>query len=164
MGLHQGSKCRWGIADPISLYSSQMLAGEKVVTNCCSGVFIAFVKGSNIVYGAYLIQTPTNRKRHTMASVSSISLSGMNAAQTQLDSSAHNIANSSTPEFRRQQVVQTEQKDAGVSTSLTKAADAGHALESDLVAQLQAKNAFLANLAVFKTSNQMAGALLDKTA
>ena len=37
-------------------------------------------------------------------------------------------------------------------------------MESDLVAQLQAKNAFLANLAVFKTSNQMAGALLNKTA
>ena len=29
-------------------------------------------------------------------------------------------------------------------------------------AQLQAKNSFLANLAVFKTSNQMAGALLDQ--
>ena len=99
-----------------------------------------------------------------MASISSISLSGMNAAQTHLDSSAHNIANNSTTEFRRQQVVQTEQKDGGIATALTKAADAGHALETDLVAQLQAKNAFLANLAVFKTSNQMAGALLDKTA
>ncbi len=99
-----------------------------------------------------------------MASISSISLSGMHAAQTHLDSSAHNIANSSTPEFQRQQVVQTEQKDAGVSTTLTKATFAGHALETDLVAQLQAKNAFLANLAVFKTANQMAGALLDKTA
>jgi hypothetical protein len=31
-----------------------------------------------------------------------------------------------------------------------------------MVAQLQAKNAFLANLAVFKTSNAMAGALLDR--
>lgn len=99
-----------------------------------------------------------------MASISSISLSGMNAAQTQLDSSAHNVANNSTPEFRRQQVVQTEQKDGGVSAAITRSANEGHALEADLVAQLQAKNAFLANLAVFKTSNQMAGALLDKTA
>jgi hypothetical protein len=32
------------------------------------------------------------------------------------------------------------------------------------VTQLQAKNAFLANLAVFKTSDKMAGALLDQTA
>jgi len=30
--------------------------------------------------------------------------------------------------------------------------------------QLQAKHAFLANLAVFKTSDKMAGALLDNTA
>ena len=99
-----------------------------------------------------------------MASVSSISLSGMNAAQALLDSSAHNVANSSTPEFRRQQVVQTEQKDGGVSAEIAKSENEGHALETDLVAQLQAKNAFLANLSVFKTSNQMAGALLDKTA
>ncbi len=99
-----------------------------------------------------------------MSSVLSISLSGMHAAQSLLDSSAHNVANSSTPEFRRQQVVQTEQKDGGVSSAIAKSANEGHALESDLVAQLQAKNAFLANLAVFKTGNQMAGALLDKSA
>lgn len=164
MGLHQGSKCRWGIADPTSLYSSQYVWGNKVVTNCNKDDFIAFVKDQNMDYGGRLIQSPTHRERNTMASISSISLSGMKAAQTQLDSSAHNVANSSTPEFRRQQVVQTEQKDGGVSTALTKAADTGHALETDLVAQLQAKNAFLANLTVFKTSNQMAGALLDKTA
>jgi hypothetical protein len=32
------------------------------------------------------------------------------------------------------------------------------------VAQLQAKNAYLANLSVFRTADRMAGALLDKTA
>jgi flagellar hook protein FlgE len=99
-----------------------------------------------------------------MASISSISLSGMNAAQTRLDSSAHNVANTETSGFRRQEVIQTEQKDGGVSAALTKSTVEGAALETDLVAQLQARNAFLANLAVFKTSNQMTGALLDKTA
>lgn len=99
-----------------------------------------------------------------MASTSSISMSGMNAAQTRLDSAAHNVANTNTVGFRRQEVVQTEQKDGGVSTSLTKATVEGSALETDMVAQLQAKNAFLANLALFKTSNQMVGALLDKIA
>ena len=99
-----------------------------------------------------------------MASVASISLSGMNAAQTRLDSSAHNVANTETTPFRRQEVIQTEQKDGGVSTSLGKSEVEGSALETDMVAQLQAKNAFLANLAVFKTSNQMAGALLDQKA
>jgi hypothetical protein len=41
-------------------------------------------------------------------------------------------------------------------------AQEGASLETDMVAQLQAKNSFLANLAVFKTSNAMAGVLLDK--
>ena len=97
-----------------------------------------------------------------MASISSISLSGMHAAQTQLDSSAHNIANNSTQDFRRQEVAQTEQKNGGVTTSLARSSTEGHALETDLVAQLQAKNAFLANLKVFKTSSKMTGTLLDE--
>ena len=99
-----------------------------------------------------------------MSSVSSISLSGMNAAQTRLDSAAHNVANTETTPFPRQEVIQTEQKDGGVSTALSKSTIEGAALETDMVAQLQAKNAFLANLAVFKTSNQMTGALLDQKA
>ena len=99
-----------------------------------------------------------------MSSVSSISLSGMRAAQTRLNASAHNVANIETTPFRRQEVVQTEQKDGGVTTSLGKSSVEGAALETDMVAQLQAKNVFLANLAVFKTTNQMAGALLDQKA
>lgn len=97
-----------------------------------------------------------------MASISSISLSGMKAAQTALDSAAHNIANLSTPGFRRQEVAQTEEPEGGVTTTLTKSSVEGPALETDMVAQLQAKNSFLANLSVFRTSNQMVGALLDK--
>lgn len=99
-----------------------------------------------------------------MASVSSISQSGMQAAQTRLDSSAHNVANVETSPFRRQEVVQTEQRNGGVSTALGKSTIEGAALETDMVAQLQAKNAFLVNLQVFKTSNQMTGALLDQKA
>lgn len=99
-----------------------------------------------------------------MTSLSSIALSGMNAAQTTLNSSAHNIANMNTTGFRRQEVVQTAQTDGGVSTSLSAAAAAGPSLVTDVVAQLQAKNSFLANLTVFKTSDKMAGTLLDKTA
>jgi flagellar hook protein FlgE len=99
-----------------------------------------------------------------MTSVSNIALSGMHAAQAALGTAAHNVANVSTPSFRRQVVVQTTQQDGGVATTFGRSGNEGSALESDLVAQLQAKNAFLANLAVFKTSNQMAGALLDKKA
>ncbi len=99
-----------------------------------------------------------------MALVSSISLSGMNAAQARLDTSAHNIANTETRAFKRQEVTQTEQREGGVTTALTQSSIEGAALETDMVAQLQAKNAFLANLQVFKTSNQMTGALLDEKA
>jgi flagellar hook-associated protein FlgK len=99
-----------------------------------------------------------------MSSLSSIALSGMNAAQVTLNASAHNIANSNTPGFRRQEVVQTPQAQGGVASALKRADAEGSSLETDVVAQLQAKNAFLADLAVFKTSNKMAGALLDTTA
>lgn len=87
----------------------------------------------------------------------------MNAAQTALGASAHNIANLSTAGFRRQQVEQVSTPSGGVTTSLSAAAQEGNALEADLVGQLVAKNQFLANLAVFKTNDQMLGALLQAT-
>jgi flagellar hook-associated protein FlgK len=96
-----------------------------------------------------------------MNSISSISVSGMAAAQTRLHTSAHNIANLQTDDFKRQQVKQTAESAGGVSTTLSRAEKPGNALEADVVAQLQAKNEFLANLSVFKTANKMQGALLD---
>ncbi len=96
-----------------------------------------------------------------MSSTSAIALSGMSAAQSRLHASAHNIANLGTTPFTRQQVVQAEQAAGGVSTSLRQLPQAGSALEADLVSQLEAKNAFLANLAVFRAQDRMAGSLLD---
>ncbi len=94
-----------------------------------------------------------------MGSTASIAASGMQAAQVQLASSAHNVANVETPAFKRQRVMQTEQAQGGVATQVGRAERQGAALEADVVDQLQAKNAFLANLSVFKTSDKMAGAL-----
>ncbi len=99
-----------------------------------------------------------------MNSLPSIASSGMAAAQTRLQSSASNIANLSTENYRRQEVSQTAQTGGGVSGSVSRAPVAGAALETDVIAQLEAKNSFLANLAVFKTSNQMQGALLNEKA
>ncbi len=96
-----------------------------------------------------------------MASISSIALSGMNASQTALNASAHNIANMNADSFRRQEVVQNAQAGGGVTTTLATANTDGASLETDVVTQRQAKNAFLANLAVFNTSDKMAGALLN---
>ncbi len=99
-----------------------------------------------------------------MTSISNIALSGMQAAQIQLNASAHNIANLDTPGFRREEVVQSPQPGGGVSASLERSDVEGPSLEADVIAQLQAKNAFLANLAVFKTGNALAGVLLDEKA
>jgi flagellar hook protein FlgE len=97
-----------------------------------------------------------------MASIQSTALSGLGAAQTQLEVAAGNIANAQTPGYQRRAVVQTPQPQGGVSTQVLPSAQPAAALEVDLVSQLQAKNAFLANLAVFKTSNAMAGAFLNQ--
>lgn len=96
-----------------------------------------------------------------MSTASAISLSGMQAAQTALGVTAHNIANQATACFRRQGVVQAAAAQGGVQTAVTLAAEPGTALEADMVNQLQAKHAFMANLAVFKTNDQMAGSLLN---
>ena len=98
-----------------------------------------------------------------MASISSIALSGMNAAQAQLQTSAHNIANMNTEGFTRQQTTLTAQAGGGVTASVASASTPGAALETDVVSQLQAKNAYLANLAVFKTQDKMAGALFSRS-
>src|SRR4051794_6577193 len=97
-----------------------------------------------------------------MVSALPIALSGMNAAQLGLQASSHNIANLGTAGFRREQVVQSEAANgAGVEASLTQAGAGGDAIETDLVGLLQGSNAFLANLAVFRASDRMHGALLD---
>lgn len=99
-----------------------------------------------------------------MSITNALALSGMQAAQTQLDVAAGNIANSETPGYRRRVVQQAAQADGGVSTSVAATQQPGPALESDVVSQLQAKHAFIANLAVFKTQNAMTGALLNEKA
>lgn len=99
-----------------------------------------------------------------MSSISSVAVSGLHAEQAVLNASAHNVANTNTPAFRRQQVVTSEQRGGGVVTARQQSDTVGPALEADVVAQLQAKNAFLANLAVFKTSEKMVGTLVDRSA
>jgi flagellar hook-associated protein FlgK len=99
-----------------------------------------------------------------MNSVSSIALSGLNAAQNSLNTSAHNVANLETEGFKRQESVQTAQAGGGVSTTVREASIPGNALEQDVVTRLQAKHAYIANLAVFQAQDKMAGALLNTQA
>lgn len=96
-----------------------------------------------------------------MSSTAAIALSGMSTALTALGSAAHNIANANTEGFRREQVRSRTVEGGGVAIEVGRAEAAGPALERDVVGQLAAKSAFLANLAVFRTSDAMAGSLLD---
>ena len=95
-----------------------------------------------------------------MASISGIALSGMQAAMAGLQSSAHNIANAPVEGFRRQELA-LESTAAGVSYEFVQSPRTGSALDRDLVAQLASRNAFLANLAVFRTADDLAGTLLN---
>jgi len=109
------------------------------------------------------IEAPTGIEGFSMSALSVVSLSGMKAAQTALGASAHNIANLSTAGFRRDLVEQASNPLGGVIASLRQVSLEGNALEADIVGQLAAKHQFLANLAVFKTNDQVLGALLDIT-
>ena len=98
-----------------------------------------------------------------MSSISSIAQSGMNAAQRQLDKVATNVAKFATEGLQNRDVLQTALAVGGV-VAVASSGSSGSSLATDLVTQLQAKNSFLANLAVFKVGDSIAGALLDQKA
>ncbi len=98
------------------------------------------------------------------AALAPIALSGMVAAMTSVQAHGHNIANLGTKSFRRTETHSSSQAGGGVQTTQIQSDRPGHAPEEDLVGLLQAKHQFLANLAVFKTADAMAGALLDDLA
>ena len=99
-----------------------------------------------------------------MNAISSIASSGMQAAQTVMRTSANNIANANTANFQRQEVRQTAQAQGGVEDTVKASDEKKASMEADVVSRLQAKNAFLANLKVFKTNDSMAGSLLNSKA
>lgn len=99
-----------------------------------------------------------------MSSIGSIALSGMHAAQDVLSTAASNVANALTDGYQRREVKQSEEAGGGVSTKQVVAAVGAGLVAADLVSQMQARNTFLASLAVFKTLDSMAGALLDQKA
>jgi len=96
-----------------------------------------------------------------MTSIPRIALTGLNASLAQLGSAAHNTANANTQGFHRQEVELAADPEGGVAFTTTQAPIAGSSLERDVLSQLVAKNAFMANLAVFRTADDMAGTLLS---
>jgi flagellar hook-associated protein FlgK len=96
--------------------------------------------------------------------ISSISLSGMQAAQVQLQSAANNIANVQTPGYKRQEVIQETRSQGGVKTSVTQTLQENDSIEKDLIKQMQAEGLFKANASIFKATDRMIGTLLNEQA
>ena len=106
--------------------------------------------------------------------VASIAASGLRAASTQLEASAHNVANVSTDGFRPVRTVTTAQREGGVSARIAPAEDpalaalgrveggSGTDLAEETVQRMLAQRAFLANLAVLRTVDEMAEELGKK--
>ncbi len=88
-------------------------------------------------------------------------LSGLNAASLRLDTHANNIANSLTPGYQRQTVVQQALPGGGVAASVARAEAPGESLANDLVGQISASYDYKANLKVVKTQDELMGSLLD---
>jgi flagellar hook-associated protein FlgK len=101
---------------------------------------------------------------HTMNALSSIALSGLQAAQLSVSSAGHNIANAMTPGFRRQLVAQQSVEGGGVATTIERSPVVGDALAEDLVTLKLSEHLFKANLQVLRTQDRMLGTLLDETA
>lgn len=99
-----------------------------------------------------------------MSSFAVTALSGLQAAQAQLQSSANNVANSQTEGYRREVVQQQADSNGGVSTRVEKLPEPGADLAADLVEQKMAAYSFQANLQVLKTANTLTGSLLDTQA
>ena len=107
-------------------------------------------------------------------SASSAALSGLRAAQRNLDTTAHKVANLQTPGFNRQTVVQTERSQLGGVDATVRPGDAslsgnpggdGFAhLPDDLVGQTMSLYSFAANLKTVEAEDQMLGSLLDTRA
>lgn len=100
-----------------------------------------------------------------MTSIASVALSGLQLAQQRLSVSANNIANAGTEGYRRQVVEAQSQPGGGVVgvVQRAEAPDSGLFVE-DVVEQLQARQAFAANLLSLRSEDEMLGRLLDTRA
>lgn len=96
--------------------------------------------------------------------LSSIGLSGMTAASDRMAVAAHNIANTQTPEFRRQRVVQ-ESLAEGVASRVEPSVAEGSGPMGDLIAdvvdQKAAVYSFQANLRSVVVERELQRSLLN---
>ena len=98
-----------------------------------------------------------------MTTIASIASSGLRAAQLQMGTSAHNVANLNTPRFQRQSVALQAEPTGGVSATVRTTGGATR-LEDEAVAQMSATYSFRAQLQMMRTADRMLGTLLDERA
>ncbi|MFQ5330177.1 MAG: flagellar basal body rod C-terminal domain-containing protein [Thermodesulfobacteriota bacterium] len=111
-----------------------------------------------------------------MLSAVNLSLSGIHAAFKQLNVSANNVANSNTDGFKGDRVTLSEGKNGGVATNIEKSnapgplyqpttgmlAEASNVnLAEEMVSQITSRHILGANIAAYKTADEMHSALLD---
>ncbi|MFC6838972.1 flagellar basal body protein [Xanthomonas theicola] len=98
---------------------------------------------------------------NSIASVSSIALSGMRAAATGLQVRANNVANAATEGFQRQVPANQEAAGGGVVAQVTAAGGAGRDLVEDMLGGLSARDDFQASARVLRAADTTLGGLLD---
>ncbi len=87
------------------------------------------------------------------------SLSGIRAAQTGIDNTAHSIANVNTEPFTPRRMLQSETAPSG--TEVTGFKETTTDLARDMTDLTVYKNSYSANLKMVKVQNTMLGELLD---
>jgi flagellar basal body rod protein FlgG len=111
-----------------------------------------------------------------MLSPVNLSLSGIHAAFDILNVSANNVANSNSDGFKKDTVKLSEGRDGGVTTTVEKSSTPGPLYQSttgtlieasnvdlaeEMVAQMSSSHLLSANIAAYKTADEMHSALLD---
>ncbi len=97
----------------------------------------------------------------SIASVSSIALTGMRAAAADLQVRANNVANVATARFQREVTANQEAAGGGVSTQVQAAGGEGSDVVDDMVGGLSARNDFQTNARVLHAADATLGSLLD---
>ena len=97
---------------------------------------------------------------------SSISISGLQAAQTTFDVMANNVANIATEGFKPSRVeLRSLEPRAGVDVaSITQSPDEGVDLATEITSAVIAKTTYAANARAFRTEDETLGALFDERA
>lgn len=92
----------------------------------------------------------------TIAAITSIASSGMQAQSTYLAATANNVANSMTPGYKSMETTFSSRAGGGVSANVTESTgETGVNLDEQMTGLVFAQTAFEANASVFETGADM---------